>query len=33
VLVQDMARLAEPLAARAKQAREEDEDDGAAEQE
>ena len=33
VLVQDMARLADPLAARAKKAREEDEDDGAADEE
>ena len=33
VLVQDMARLADPLAARGKKAREEDEDDGAADEE
>lgn len=33
MLVQDMAGLADPLAARAKKAREEDEDDGAEEQE
>ncbi|MDZ7592372.1 MAG: FHA domain-containing protein [Rubrivivax sp.] len=33
VLVQDMAGLADPLAARARKAREEDEDDGAEEQE